>query len=83
MLAQSVQEHGKGGNVDTLIFQALTAQKRDRHQQAATLRARVEAWWAGYTPSSWQERVMWEALLAEARRLIPTGASKPRVGSEQ
>jgi hypothetical protein len=70
MLAESVQAHSQVGYVDTWLFQAMTARRLDRPEQARELLNRFEQWHAGQTFPDWQTRVRWDALLKEARQVV-------------
>jgi WD40 repeat protein len=70
LLAQSAQVHGKGGYVDTLAFQAMTAWQLGQDVQAHQFLKRYEDWHARKTFDTWQERVLWDALLLEARARV-------------
>jgi DNA-binding beta-propeller fold protein YncE len=82
-LAESVQEQGKGGYVDTWLFQAMTARQLDRPEQARDLLKRVEQWHAGQTFPDWQTRVRWDALLKEARQVVEGPPPMPRLSERE
>jgi tetratricopeptide (TPR) repeat protein len=69
ILAEAVKE-GKGGYVETWLFQALTAARLGRHDEAHQHLARVKQWHDRQHFSRWQERVQWQTLLAEANRVV-------------
>jgi WD40 repeat protein/tetratricopeptide (TPR) repeat protein len=77
-LAESIGAHGNGGFFDTLLFGAMTARQRGKHEQAAQLLARFEKWHEKETFAQWQDRVAWSALLNEARKVIHTPPPMPK-----
>jgi WD40 repeat protein/tRNA A-37 threonylcarbamoyl transferase component Bud32 len=83
VLAESVQAHGQVGYVDTWLFQAMTARRLDRHEQARELLKRVEQWHAGQTFPDWQSRVRWAALLKEARQVVEGPPLMPRLSERE
>jgi hypothetical protein len=78
--AATVEALGKGGYVDTWLFQGMTARQLGKHDDAARLLARFEARHARQTFPTWQQRAYWEVLLTEARLLIHTPPQMPRAG---
>jgi hypothetical protein len=61
---------GKGGFVTTWLFQAMTACRQGKRDEARLLLERVEAWHRKQNLRTWQPRQWWKALLAEAKELI-------------
>jgi Flp pilus assembly protein TadD len=68
VLAESARVHGRGGQVQSILFQYLVARDLGRLEEAREHLARVEAWHAGHKPPGWRDRVLWDSLLGEARR---------------
>jgi WD40 repeat protein/tetratricopeptide (TPR) repeat protein len=82
-LAASVKAHGKGGYVDTWLFQAMTARQLGKHDEALRLLARFEKRHARQKFPTWQQRTYWEVLLAEARKTVHTPPPMPRLGMNE
>jgi hypothetical protein len=82
ILAEAVEARGLGGDSRTVLFQAMTVRQRGKRDEAAALLARVEAWHGKQKFATWQERVLWTTLLAEARKLIRTPPPMRKVGPE-
>src|SRR5262249_32681266 len=78
VLQGSVEAQGKGGFVDTRLFLAMTCKRLRRHDEAARLLARFEAWHERQQFTAWQDPVRWQALLAEARQLTNAPPPMPR-----
>jgi tetratricopeptide (TPR) repeat protein len=76
-LARSVKEHGSGGYVDTLLFQALSFQKQGEHEKARQSFSRYENWYRTQTFSVWQDRMQWALLWREGQEA--TFRRMPRV----
>ena len=77
-LAEAVKVHGKGGYVNTWLFQSMVARQKDKHDEARRLLTRVR----GGLPRAdlrRQQRVWWSALLGEARKLIHTPPPMPKL----
>jgi Flp pilus assembly protein TadD len=83
VLAEAVQAHGKGGLPDTWLFQAMTARRLDRQEQARELLKRVEQWHASQTFPAWQTRVRWDALLKETRQVVEGAPPMPRLSERE
>ncbi len=81
-LAESVKAQGKGGYVDTWLFQALTAHRLGKHQEAEKHLARLRPWYDKQTFSDWKSRTSWRLLMAEARKLIETPPRMPKVPAD-
>jgi Tfp pilus assembly protein PilF len=79
-LAESVKTQGGGGFADTSLFQALTARQRGKYDESVRQLARFEEWLRQQKFSTWQQRVMWDALLREARRVVHTPPPMSKVG---
>jgi Flp pilus assembly protein TadD len=82
-LAESVKAQGQGGYVDTWLFQAMAVRQRGKHDQARALMARVEAYHSKRKFDKWRTRVIWDTLLAEARKLIDTPPPMRKVGPDE
>jgi hypothetical protein len=78
-IAEAVKVHGKGGYVDTWLFQSMLARQRGNHDQAERLVERVEDWRRKQTFAAWQQRAFWDALLGQARKHISTPPVMPAV----
>jgi hypothetical protein len=81
--AERALARGKGADPATWVFQALTAQRLHKHDQAARLLARFEDWHRQQKFPDWVTRIRWAALLAEARQLILTPPPMPKLGREE
>ena len=71
-LQESMKAQGKGGYVDTWLFQAMAQQRLGRGAEARRLLTNVEGWLKVQKFATWQDRARWRSLLEEARRLILT-----------
>jgi hypothetical protein len=67
---ESVKARGKDVHTWTWLFQAMTARQRGKHDEARRLLARFEAWRDRQTFPTWQQRVSWNMVLREARRVV-------------
>jgi WD40 repeat protein/Flp pilus assembly protein TadD len=83
VLAESVQTQGKGGYVDTWLFQAMTARHLGQQEQARDLLKRFEQWHALQTFPDWQTRVRWDALLKETRQVVAGPPPMPRLDDRE
>jgi tetratricopeptide (TPR) repeat protein len=81
-LAQAVQAHGKGGSADTWLFQAMTARQQGKYEEADRQLARFTEWHGKQKFAAWRERLLWSALLGEARKLIQTRPPMSKVPAE-
>jgi tetratricopeptide (TPR) repeat protein len=66
VLVASVAAHGKGGYVNTWLFQSLVARAQGKQDEAGKHLARVESWHARQRFGDWRQRVLWYALVREA-----------------
>jgi WD40 repeat protein len=71
-LAESAKVQGQGGFVDTLLFQAMASQHNGKAAEAIALLERFENWHRQQKSATWQQRVLWDTLRAEARQLVLT-----------
>ncbi len=69
-LAESVKLHGKGGSVETWLFQVLLARRQGKYDEAEQTLRRVEEWYGKQKFALWQHRAYWEVLLREARKVV-------------
>jgi WD40 repeat protein len=65
---------------DTWLFQAMAAKRLGKDERAAALLVKFERWRKTWTSRSWQERVSYDLLLDEARKLIRTPLRMPEIG---
>jgi len=79
VLEQSIIAHGKGGYVDTLLFQAMVCRQLGQLDQARKHLTRVEEWHRQQKFASWQQRVIWETLLREAQSVVRGPRQMPKV----
>ena len=70
VLVESVKVSGGDGAAETWLFQALAAQKQGQHAEALGLLARYAVWHREQTFPDWRQRVLHQALLAEAQRHV-------------
>ena len=82
-LSESIKAHGKGGYTDTWLFQAMTARRLGKYDEASRLLAPFENWHRQQTFPTWQQRVYWAVLLREARQLITTPPAMPRADEQK
>ncbi len=69
-LEESIQAHGKGGGVNTWLFQAMACQKLGQPDQAKKHLERFEQWHQKQQFTVWQDRVFLGTLLREARSVV-------------
>jgi WD40 repeat protein len=81
-LAESVKVNGRGGYVDTWLFQAMTSRQRGRCEEALRLLQRVEEWHRKQTFPAGRQGVLWVVLLREARKLIHTPPPMPKAADD-
>ncbi len=79
VLEESIRAHGKGGFVDTWLFQAMTYRQLGRLDQAKQQLARFEAWHQKQKFATWQQRIFWETLLREAQTVVNGPRLMPKV----
>jgi hypothetical protein len=70
LFQESLSVHGKGGHVDTSLFLAMTLAQLDRADEARKQLGRFEQWHRQQHFTNWQERVLWDVLLREARLVV-------------
>jgi tetratricopeptide (TPR) repeat protein len=77
VLAESVKASGGDVSAETWLFQALAAQKQGQRVEALGWLARFEAWRQKQTFPDWQQRELYQLLLAEAQREVNAKPAAP------
>ena len=74
-----MKAHGKGGDVETWLFQAMLLRWRGEHEEAIRLLGRAEERRRTETFLTWQDRVRRDVLLRKARTVVHTPPPMPTV----
>jgi hypothetical protein len=70
VLAQAARNARAAGLLENELFQAMTARRLGRPEEARDLLARFEEAHAKRRPTAWMDRVRWNLLLEETRALV-------------